>query len=232
MCCLRYEVEAYQDFSKRAPKKGATVRTPKGDGEVVELDALHETVKLRFSCGGDAKPETLKVPLDLMRCALGNKCKGHGFEGTCCNHVEDASNCPRPCEITKRSFAELEARDGADDLFAPLPIAFKGRSATGKVVAAQGDDTQTSAPPSPARKERKRGKGRRPRPNKEQNTPASDAARPKPKEEKQPQAQKRKRKPNKDRNTGARRAAIVSKGDTGTESTVRQTKRVPRRRAQ
>ena len=47
MCCLRYEVEAYKDFNKRAPKKGAIVETNEGiRGKVVELNCLRERVTI------------------------------------------------------------------------------------------------------------------------------------------------------------------------------------------
>lgn len=58
MCCLRYEDEAYKDFKSRAPKARSTVKTPEGEGKVVELDVPRELVVVRV---GDEKP--VKVPL-------------------------------------------------------------------------------------------------------------------------------------------------------------------------
>lgn len=44
MCCLKYEHEVYVSFRKRAPKRGAIVRTPGGDGKVVDLLAPLDSV--------------------------------------------------------------------------------------------------------------------------------------------------------------------------------------------
>ena len=59
MCCLRYEVEAYKDFRKRAPRKGKCVETCEGHkGCVIGMNAVKERIKLR---GDDGK--FLEVPL-------------------------------------------------------------------------------------------------------------------------------------------------------------------------
>ena len=52
MCCLRYEVEAYKDFKKRAPRRGACVETCDGHkGCVVEQNVLRERLKLQDENG-------------------------------------------------------------------------------------------------------------------------------------------------------------------------------------
>lgn len=52
MCCLRYEVEAYKDFKKRAPRRGACVETCDGHkGCVVEQNVLRERLKLQDDNG-------------------------------------------------------------------------------------------------------------------------------------------------------------------------------------
>ena len=59
MCCLRYEVEAYKDFRKRAPKKGKCVETCEGNkGCVIGMNAIKEKIKLRADDG-----KYLEVPL-------------------------------------------------------------------------------------------------------------------------------------------------------------------------
>ena len=230
MCCLRYEVEAYQDFSKRAPKKGAVVKTPKGSGEVVELDALHETVKLRFRHDEDTKPEILEIPLQFMRCALGNKCKGHGVDGSCCAG-QQGNDCPRPCEVTKKAFTDFERSIASDDLFTPFPVVFKKKTETSKISSGERGGQTTDAPAIPSRKERKGNRNRRTRPAKESNT-STETQKQSAQGSGRLSSQGRKRRPNKSRDTATRRAAVVSKGDGGTEATVRQAKRVPRRRSQ
>ncbi len=44
MCCLKYEHEVYVSFRKRAPKRGAIIETPGGQGKVVELLAPLDSV--------------------------------------------------------------------------------------------------------------------------------------------------------------------------------------------
>lgn len=67
MCCLRYEVEAYKDFRKRAPRKGKCVETCEGHkGCVIGMNAVKERIKLR---GDDGK--YLEVPLaDITKVLL------------------------------------------------------------------------------------------------------------------------------------------------------------------
>jgi cell fate regulator YaaT (PSP1 superfamily) len=58
MCCLKYEHEVYVSFRKRAPKRGATVTTPAGDGRVVELLAPLDSVTVNH---GDGHAVTYKL---------------------------------------------------------------------------------------------------------------------------------------------------------------------------
>lgn len=52
MCCLRYEVEAYKDFRKRAPRRGACVETCDGHkGCVVDQNVLKERLRLEDENG-------------------------------------------------------------------------------------------------------------------------------------------------------------------------------------
>ncbi len=47
-CCLVYEQPLYQELKKGLPKVGKRVRTPAGEGRVVELDVLRRTVRVGF----------------------------------------------------------------------------------------------------------------------------------------------------------------------------------------
>ncbi|MCL2324707.1 MAG: hypothetical protein FWC48_03960 [Actinomycetia bacterium] len=76
MCCLRYEVEAYKDFNRRAPRKGCGVEASDGSrGRVSDLDAVREMVSLRFM--RDEMPdETITVKLGDMVCEKeGKSCR-------------------------------------------------------------------------------------------------------------------------------------------------------------
>ena len=55
MCCLKYEQDAYEDLIRNSPKVESFVDTPDGRGTVVELDLLHQRVKVRM----EQQPETI-----------------------------------------------------------------------------------------------------------------------------------------------------------------------------
>ncbi|MDZ4178540.1 MAG: stage 0 sporulation family protein [Coriobacteriia bacterium] len=69
MCCLRYEFDAYKDFKSRAPKRGAMIDTPIGEGKVVDFNTPRETVTVRVPQAG-----SLTVPLSAMECCSGKGC--------------------------------------------------------------------------------------------------------------------------------------------------------------
>ena len=48
MCCLRYEHETYEDAIKRTPKVDSVVKTPDGEGTVVETNPLAGLVRVRM----------------------------------------------------------------------------------------------------------------------------------------------------------------------------------------
>ncbi len=56
MCCLRYEHETYEDAIKHTPPLGATVKTPNGNGVVIEMSPLLGQIKVRL----EDKPEAPK----------------------------------------------------------------------------------------------------------------------------------------------------------------------------
>lgn len=51
-CCLVYEQDLYVEMRKTLPKIGKRVRTPGGDGRVLELDVLRQRVRVGFEEGG------------------------------------------------------------------------------------------------------------------------------------------------------------------------------------
>jgi cell fate regulator YaaT (PSP1 superfamily) len=54
MCCLKYEHEVYVTFRQRAPKRGAHVTTPAGEGKVTELLAPIDSVSVDLGEGRSA----------------------------------------------------------------------------------------------------------------------------------------------------------------------------------
>lgn len=51
MCCLKYEEDHYEATRKRMPRIGREVITPDGNGTVVDLNILKETVRVRIPKG-------------------------------------------------------------------------------------------------------------------------------------------------------------------------------------
>ena len=58
MCCLKYEHQVYVSFRKRAPKRGAMVRTPAGEGKVTDLLAPVDSVSVDL---GEGRSATFKL---------------------------------------------------------------------------------------------------------------------------------------------------------------------------
>jgi len=48
MCCLKYEHEAYENLIRTTPRVDTIVRTPAGNGTVVDVNLLKGTVKVRM----------------------------------------------------------------------------------------------------------------------------------------------------------------------------------------
>jgi cell fate regulator YaaT (PSP1 superfamily) len=52
MCCLKYEHPLYQDFKKDAPRTGAAVETPEGEGTVLGHNVPSDTVVVKLNADG------------------------------------------------------------------------------------------------------------------------------------------------------------------------------------
>lgn len=61
MCCLKYEQEAYEEIMRRAPKVGAVVDTPEGQGIIMEINILRESVKVKLDKGNETDLEIYKM---------------------------------------------------------------------------------------------------------------------------------------------------------------------------
>ncbi len=57
ICCLRYEMEFYDEMAERLPELGATVKIGDKEGEVVEVNPIRGFYKVRFPGGGEEKVE-------------------------------------------------------------------------------------------------------------------------------------------------------------------------------
>ena len=54
MCCLKYEQDVYSEKLSRLPKVGAIVKTVDGEGEVVSIETLKESIRVKFQDGDDS----------------------------------------------------------------------------------------------------------------------------------------------------------------------------------
>lgn len=113
MCCLRYEYDAYKDYKSRAPKKGAMIETPLGEGKVVDLNTPREMVTVRIPEAGN-----MTVPLSIMECGSGKGCP-------CCIKREalEQSDVVLPASMS----AMLERDDSAE----AMPVSRPARQERG-----------------------------------------------------------------------------------------------------
>ncbi|MGA8831505.1 MAG: stage 0 sporulation family protein [Desulfomonilaceae bacterium] len=67
MCCLSYEHDIYEDFSKGLPKVGKLVATSKGEGYIVKHNPLEETVLVKMADDTtiEVRPEDVLGELEL-----------------------------------------------------------------------------------------------------------------------------------------------------------------------
>ena len=113
MCCLKYEQDAYEHLIKTMPKVDAPVDTPKGKGNVAEVNLLRRTVKVRLADGADASLQT--YPLDR----LGYTLNGEYIE------PKPEETAPAPSDLPDLSRYMSE---GTDSLGSRLADAMEGRN--------------------------------------------------------------------------------------------------------
>jgi hypothetical protein len=91
MCCLRYEDDTYEDLKRRLPERGRRVRTPDGDGTVLDTQTLTQLVMVELDAKGRA---------------------AFGVEDI---STENVSPAPPPREDYRERRRERERRDPAKD---------------------------------------------------------------------------------------------------------------------
>jgi cell fate regulator YaaT (PSP1 superfamily) len=60
MCCLRYEHEIYEEAIKQTPPNGSVVKTPDGEGVVIETKPLAREIKVRLNDNDKDAPKLYK----------------------------------------------------------------------------------------------------------------------------------------------------------------------------
>jgi len=83
MCCLKYEESTYNELNKGMPGVGDLVRTPDGDGEVLNVNILRQTAKVAVKKKPQDAPTAAMYPADQIeilkrqpQCDRGCKCGG------------------------------------------------------------------------------------------------------------------------------------------------------------
>lgn len=61
MCCLNYEQQTYEEIRKITPVLGSIVKTPDGEGEVMENSIIRESVKVKLKTPDDVEIKTYSV---------------------------------------------------------------------------------------------------------------------------------------------------------------------------
>jgi len=61
MCCLNYEQETYEEIRKITPIVGSIVKTPDGEGEVIENSIIRESVKVKLKTPDDVEIKTYSI---------------------------------------------------------------------------------------------------------------------------------------------------------------------------
>jgi len=61
LCCLTYECKTYREMGKKLPKERTKVITEQGEGEIVDLNILKQTVTVRLEEG-----QKIEVPVEKL----------------------------------------------------------------------------------------------------------------------------------------------------------------------
>jgi cell fate regulator YaaT (PSP1 superfamily) len=69
MCCLTYEHEYYEKIQKNFPKVGKRVVTKRGEGKVVRLNVLKETITVFLDSGEEVEVDAG----DIKRASVSQK---------------------------------------------------------------------------------------------------------------------------------------------------------------
>ncbi len=88
-CCLIYEYEQYVEARKQLPKRNKRVVTPKGEGRVVDVFPLKDTVLVELNEGGVEQFDRLDLQpwdeLEALRRKSESPCDRHENGGCTCN---------------------------------------------------------------------------------------------------------------------------------------------------
>ena len=172
MCCLKYEQEAYEDLIRNSPKMDSFVDTPDGRGTVVELDLLHQRIKVRM----EDQPETVAVFANTDIAILRNG-------------GAKKNDPPIPADLApisgngRRAKAEKEEGEGGYRFLDSVRLRYSEETIAEETVAEKVEEgTEESKESKPSRNRNHRRKPKNPESQKPQNQPkpAAQNAQPRP----------------------------------------------------
>jgi cell fate regulator YaaT (PSP1 superfamily) len=67
MCCLKYEEETYAQLNKNMPHMGERVQTPDGEGDVLSVQILRQTVQVAVKKKGQDAVEKAYYPISVIK---------------------------------------------------------------------------------------------------------------------------------------------------------------------
>ena len=107
MCCLKYENEAYEYLHKKSPRVDAIVSTPQGQGTVVAVNLLRESVRVRLD--SETGNDLLELKVDELE-IIKDGGKRHGGDRAMSRRETPARDA-RAAERTETS-SEEPSEDG------------------------------------------------------------------------------------------------------------------------
>jgi cell fate regulator YaaT (PSP1 superfamily) len=133
MCCLKYEQDAYEDAHARMPRQGHQVSTPDGDGYVIAINLLKETVTVRLERGGENDEQTYKnEEVEIIGGKPGKRCP----PGGCGNHQSqnNSQNNKNRGRATSAPSLDVNGEKGSDEINWPR-IDSEGQLMTDEEIA-------------------------------------------------------------------------------------------------
>jgi cell fate regulator YaaT (PSP1 superfamily) len=105
-CCLVYEYEQYVEARRHLPKLKSIIGTPVGEGKVVEILHLRDSVRVRVGEGMEARDMEFHreqlIPLEEMKRlqekAMSGTCDRHEGGGCDCGRAKPKSDGDKPIE--------------------------------------------------------------------------------------------------------------------------------------
>lgn len=155
-CCLIYEYEQYVEARRQLPKKNSIVGTPQGQGKVIDLLALRDSVVVLIGEGETAKQHVVHreqiIPLEefmrLQEKAASGTCDKH--EGGGCDCGKNKPAAQETTVETPAPSAEMRPYPGPDATSERQRKKKKKGRGTGQ------DASHQNAPPAPAQGQRQR----------------------------------------------------------------------------